>query len=98
MKDQIKYYKNENKAIKNYIKDSLTLKKAPTLKYNNQIYNRSNTTKFDIEKAHFEADLLLDEEKDSLVRKNESIFEKKVLTFLNFIAIYLNQLIGFIVF
>ena len=44
MKEKIK-----DKALKNYIKDSLTLKKAPTLAYNNQIYNRrysysANTT------------------------------------------------------
>ena len=78
MKEKIK-----DKAIKNYIKDSFTLKKAPTLTYNNQIYNRSNTSKFDIEKAHFEAELLLDED-DSQFRKNESIFERKSVNVFKF--------------
>lgn len=84
MKEQIKNYRIKDKALKNYIKDSLTLKKAPTLAYNNQIYNRANTTKFDIEKAHFEAELLLDEEEDSQVRKNESIFERKKVSIFKF--------------
>ena len=84
MKDQIKNYKIENKALKNYIRDSLTLKKAPTLTFIKQIYNRSNTTLFDKEKAHYEAELLLNEEEDSQVRKNESIFEKKSVSIFKF--------------
>ena len=84
MKEQIKNYKIKDKALKNYIKDSLTLKKAPTLAYNNQIYNRANTTKFDIEKAHFEAELLLDEEEDSQVIRNESILERKRVSIFKF--------------
>ena len=84
MEDQIENYSIKDKELKNYIKDSLTLKKAPTIKYNNQIYNRSNTTKFEIEKAHYEAELLLEEEEDSHVRKNESIFEKKSVSLFKF--------------
>ena len=84
MEDQIENYGIKDKELKNYIKDSLTLKKAPTIKYNNQIYNRSNTTKFEIEKAHYEAELLLEEEEDSHVRKNESIFEKKSVSLFKF--------------
>ena len=84
MKEKIKNYRIKDKAIKNYIKDSITLKKAPTLAYNNQIYNRAYTTKFDIEKAHFEAELLLDEEEDSQFRKNESIFERKSVNVFKF--------------
>ena len=84
MKERIKNYRIKDKALKNYIKDSFTLKKAPTISYNNQIYNRSNTSKFDIEKAHFEAELLLDEEEDSQVRKNESIFKRKSVNIFKF--------------
>ena len=47
---------------KNSIMNSISLKKSPTSDFNRKIFNRSNTTKIDIEKAHYEAKLLLDEE------------------------------------
>ena len=63
------------KTFKNPLKNALTIKKAPTSNYNNQIYKRSSTSKFDIEKAHYEAELLLDETDDSTILKNQSMFE-----------------------
>ena len=63
---------NSNKAFKNSLKNALTLKRAPTSFYNNHIYQRAKIiSKFDIEKAHYEAELLLDEEDNSAVLKNQ---------------------------
>ena len=59
-----------------------SLKKAPTLKYNKTIYNRSHTTKIDIEKAHYEAKLLLEEEEDSL--ENQFVFKRKNINIFKF--------------
>ena len=59
-----------------------SLKKAPTLKYNKTIYNRSHTTKIDIEKAYYEAKLLLEEEEDSL--ENQFVFKRKNINIFKF--------------
>ena len=47
----------EKKNYKYSLKDNLTIKRAPTSSYNNQIFKRleSSHSKFDIEKAHYEA-------------------------------------------
>ena len=68
--------KSNNKIFKNSLKNSLTLRRAPTSNYNYEIFNRTST-KIDLEKAHYEAQLLLDEEKDSLNFKDEFMLKKE---------------------
>ena len=62
---------------KNSIMNSISLKKSPTSDFNRKIFNRSNTTKIDVEKAHYEAKLLLDEEEDSFNLENQFVFKRK---------------------
>ena len=72
------------KQFKNPLKNALTIKRAPSVLYNNQIYRKA-TTKFDIEKAHYEAELLLDEEEDnSELLKNQSMFDRKDVSIFKF--------------
>ena len=77
---------NSNTPFKNPLENSLTLKKAPSSNYNNQIFRRatSRASKFDIEKAHYEAELLLDEEDNSQVLKNQSMFNRKDISIIRF--------------
>ena len=76
----------EKKNYKYSLKDNLTIKRAPTSSYNNQIFKRlkSSHTKFDIEKAHYEAELLLDEQDNSEMLKNQSMFERKDISAFKF--------------
>ena len=53
--------KSKNKTPKTSLKNYLSLRRAPTSNYNFEIFNRSNTAKIDLEKAHYEAELLLEE-------------------------------------
>ena len=72
------------KQFKNPLKNALTLKRAPSSLYNNKIYHKAKT-KFDIEKAHYEAELLLEEEEDnSELLKNQSMFERKDVSIFKF--------------
>ena len=73
-----------SKPFKNYLKNSLTIKRAPTSNYNNQIFNRANSSKIDLEKAHYEAELLLDEEDDFGLLKNQAMFERKNVSIIKF--------------
>ena len=76
---------NTNKAFKNSLKNALTLKRAPTSYYNKHIYQRAITVgKFDIEKAHYQAEILLDEEDNSATLKNQSMFETKDISIFKF--------------
>ena len=68
--------KYSKKKIANYLKDFHSLKKAPTSDYNYKMFKRSNTTRIDLEKAHYEAELLLDEDEDSLNMKNQFMFQR----------------------
>ena len=77
MNISMKNQKNNYKSMKNSLKNSFSIRRAPTSNYNNYIYNRAYTTKIDIEKAHYEAELLLDEEEDSIMMKNQFMFERK---------------------
>ena len=65
--------KSKNKMPKKSLKNYLSLKRAPTSNYNFEIFNRHNT-KIDLEKAHYEAELLLEED-DSLL-KEEFMFQR----------------------
>ena len=75
---EVKINKNENKTkkTKSKLKDVITLKRAPTTSYNPYIL-RNNTSKIDLEKAHYEAELLLNEEDDSEKTMSQSIFKRK---------------------
>jgi len=69
---------------KNSIMNSISLKKSPTSDFNRKIFNRSNTTKIDVEKAHYEAKLLLDEEEDSFNLENQFVFKRKNISIFKF--------------
>ena len=69
---------------KNSIMNSISLKKSPTSDFNRKIFNRSNTTKIDIEKAHYKAKLLLDEEEDSFNLENQFVFKRKNISIFKF--------------
>ena len=66
--------KSNNKMLKTSLKNSLSLRRAPTSNYNYEIFNRANTTKIDLEKAHYEAELLLEE--DDSLPKEEFMFQR----------------------
>ena len=73
-----------NIPSKNYLKKTLSIKRAPTTTYNNQIYRRTSTSKIDLEKAHYEAEMLLDEEDNSKIMKNQYMFERKDVNIFKF--------------
>ena len=56
---------------KEFIKKGLSLRKAPTSKYNQKIFENRVSTKIDLEKAHYEAELMLDEEDNSLELRDQ---------------------------
>ena len=62
------------------MKKSLSIKRELTSGYNHKIFNRANTTYYDIEKAHYEAQLLLDDDPDAYER-NQFLFERIHLFF-----------------
>ena len=88
--------KYSKKKIANYLKDFHSLKKAPTSDYNYKMFKRSNTTRIDLEKAHYEAELLLDEDEDSLNMKNQFMFQRIDVNIFKFFFIFLSLLIIFI--
>ena len=73
MDKKINESENKNKKIKNTLKVILTFKRAPTTSYNHQIF-RKNTSKIDLEKAQYEAELLLNKNSNSEKTMNQSIF------------------------
>jgi len=64
-----------NQNEDNYLKNTFSIEKAPLSDYNYKIYNRSSS-KIDIEKAHYEAELLLDQEENSSIMKNQFMFPR----------------------
>ena len=64
-----------NKVHKDSIKKAVSLTKSPTAEYNYQILKHSNS-KIDMEKAHYEAELLLEEEEGSTNIDNQLVFQK----------------------
>ena len=79
---------NKDKSKQNFKKNlqkTMTLKKAPYSDYNYRIFSRSITNKMDLEKAHYEAELLLQEEEDNYQSlKNQSIFPRKNVNIFKF--------------
>ena len=69
---------------KEFIKKGLSLKRAPTSKYNQKIFEKRVSTKIDLEKAHYEAELMLDEEDNSLELRDQPLFENKHINIFKF--------------
>ena len=69
--------------VKNDIRNSVSLKKELVSGYNHKIFNRANTTYFDIEKAHYEAELLLEDNEEAYAR-NQFLFERKHISICRF--------------
>ena len=65
------------------MKKSLSIKRELTSGYNHKIFNRANTTYYDIEKAHYEAQLLLDDDPEAYER-NQFLFERMHISFFKF--------------
>ena len=69
--------------MKNSFRNSISLKKELSSGYNHKIFNRANTTYFDIEKAHYEAELLLEDDEETYL-KNQFLFERKHISIFKF--------------
>ena len=69
------------KKKRNEMQEAIALKRAPTSNYN-YLLKYSISNRINYEKSHYEADLLLDEEDDFQIFKNEPMFEKKKHQFL----------------
>ena len=69
-------YDISNKLAQQYLKSTFRLNKAPTSNYNKQIFRRDTTNKIDIEKAHYEAELLLSEKYDLNAIKTPNFISK----------------------
>ena len=61
----------------------ISIKRELTSGYNHKIFNRANTTYFDIDKAHYEADLLLEGDEE-IYSKNQFLFERKHISICKF--------------
>ena len=72
-----------SQQMKNSFRNSISLKKELTSGYNHKIFNRANTTYFDIEKAHYEAELLLEDDEETYQR-NQFLFERKHISIFKF--------------
>ena len=69
----------------------ITLKRAPTASYNHEIL-RKNATKIDLEKAQYEAELLIDEDYDSEKTMSQSIFKRKNISLFKFYCHFLEPI------
>ena len=65
------FYKQEIKNLRSKLDNDLNLKRAPTRSYNHKFYRRA-TTRFDLEKADYEAELMMEED-ESANLYNQSI-------------------------
>ena len=65
------------------LRNSISIKRELTSGYNHKIFNRANTSYFDIEKAHYEAQLLL-EDNEEVYQKNQFLFERKHISICRF--------------
>ena len=84
MKANLKSYLKSTKLANQYIKNKFRLKKAPSTHYNKQIFRRNTTNLIDIEKAHYEAELLLSENYDPNSIKSQTLFEKRKISVFKF--------------
>ena len=72
------YYKD----IKNHVENELCIKRAPTRGFNHKLLRRATTT-FDLQKAHYEAELLMEEGESSYLY-NQSMFKRKHISICKF--------------
>ena len=63
--------------------NSISIKRELTSGYSHKIFNKANTTYFDIEKAHYEAKLLLEDDPEAYSR-NQFLFERKHISICKF--------------
>ena len=77
-------YDISNKLAQQYLKNTFRLNKAPTSNYNKQIFRRDITNKLDIEKAHYEAELLLSEKYDLDALRTQTLFRKQNVSIFKF--------------
>ena len=84
MKGDINDYNKYNRQFSKYIQDSIRLNRAPISNYNKQIFKKSSTNLWDIEKAHYQADLLLEEKEDSEIIRNQALFKRQNVSILRF--------------
>ena len=70
------------------------LRHAPSIDYNHQVMKRKHTSQLELEKAKHEAEQLLKEGDADKIMDEKFIFKKKVYLYLEYIVIYLSQLIG----
>ena len=76
------FYKQEIKNLRSKLDNDLNLKRAPTRSYNHKFYRRATTT-FDLEKAHYEAELMMEED-ESVNLYNQSMFQRKHISICKF--------------
>ncbi len=77
------YDMNLTQAIK-YMSNIFRLKKVPVANYNKQIYRRASSNKWDIERAKYQAELLLEQEEDSDIIKNLYLFKRQNVSIFRF--------------
>ena len=77
------YDMNLTQAIK-YMRNILQLKRVPVANYNKQIYRRASSNKWDIERAKYQAELLLEQEEDSDIIKNLYLFKRQNVSIIRF--------------
>ena len=68
---------------KKNIRKNVAIKRELTSGFNHKIFNKANTTYYDIEKAHYEANLLLEGDEEAYAR-NEFLFERKHISICKF--------------
>ena len=74
---------NLKQAIR-YIKNIFRLKRVPVSNYNKQIYGRASSNKWDIERAKYQSELLLEQEEDSDIINNLYLFERQKVSIIRF--------------
>ena len=72
------------KQATNYIKNNFRLTRAPVSNYNKQIFKRASSNIWDIERAHYQADLLLKEKEDSEILKDQLLFKRQHVSIFRF--------------
>ena len=73
----------DKRRAKNGLMNEISIKRELTSGYNHKIFNKANITYFDIEKAHYEAKLLLDDDPEAYSR-NQFLFERKHISICKF--------------
>ena len=84
MKVPLDNYEITTKTAEQYIKNSFRLNKAPSPNYNKQIFRRDASNQIEIEKAHYEAELLLSEKYDLNSLRSQTLFQKQNISIFKF--------------